>query len=1100
MKKSTARLISWLICFVLVFTAAPIYSYGIEEVKELNVEFRVPEDAYAQTAATSPDSIQIEIWEIQEDEEGLSKTFRKINTTAFGTSYSVNGLAEGSYELIARLNYNDRDDFKRWGNYLFNVLEDGSFVDSSNEEPLNFKEVLLNESEITLRGKVLDQNGDLKPNAKINYYGSSSGTWTRNLDNSGEYQYSILSSGNQTLDGEHVFRAIPSRAGEGASKAVLVNISAGHVVSVNGEAWEGSSGIDFQYETTLTGKYQLKDGSPVTVGYVDVSEEYTQNGEKQNRWIYKADVASDGTFVLGGLSPLTTYHLKGKSQDPDSEGSQLLSFKTDNVGNPEIDKAVLVDIRCTIKLRAFADDINVSNGSQAVVNKISSEGVGFGYSYFYKDGYLRLYIDDSESLVYVQPLYTSALAYGASAPLRLLVEDGEVKSINGEEVEGSAVPTVDLELQKPQITVGVKTEGTGDLVDSAFFARLVYPDLSENMLYGRTSGYLYLTNLIPGESYSFMVKAPFINNLHLNSDTILLSVNEDGTYNVNGVNAGEETLVITLPLPYLKGKITLAEPDSGELPNSNNVYPYLYRGNEGEYLRVNSYGEILFPELEEGVYTLDIFSWIEGYGDASGIQFEVRTVNGEKGFYPLNSNEKYTSLDGSNPYIITLTKGNSEPENPDPGTNPDTGSNPDSGTNGNPSSESGTPKPELTQDSDGRKVVSLKPTKTSENKDGSVRTVLTDDKVRSALAVASGSGTQERSSLNVTVESNKGGGSELVLPLASLKAVYDAGTIDYFNIKSEAGAIALSAATVLTIIEQAAQNGYSGDVTFAVKPVQLQDASNIVLTEQDDIELRPAYSFEITVGGNRINDFSAGGLTLTVPYIAVADEKWESVLINFIDDNGGKVPVPSSVYNPETNQITFRTNQLSVYAVGYKEASFKDLPASHWGASSINYLAARDVLVGNQGLVQPDMSITRAQFVKLLAVLEGVGNQSVSSTGFKDVADGAWYSPYIAWAAESGIVSGYDDGTFGPDDFITREQMCVILKRYADKFGILLNFTRSSLEFADKGNVNSIEAANAIDALYRAGVVEGNNNAFYPDDYATRAAAARVITLLLNQE
>lgn len=1099
MKKSTARLISWLICFVLVFTAAPIYSYGIEEVKELNVEFRVPEDAYAQTAATSPDSIQIEIREIQEDEDGGDKTRRRTDITPYGTSYSVNGLAAGSYELQARLTYHDREDFTRWGNFFFNILEDGNFIDASSEETLHLKEILLNESEITLKGRVFDQNGDIKSNAQIAYYVSSNRTRYQYSNSEGDYQYT-LNSVDKALEGEHVFRGVPMSGGEGASKAVVVNISDGNVVSVNGEAWDGSSGINFQYETTLTGTYQLNDGSPVTAGEVWVSEEYTENGNKLNRRIYRTSLASDGTFALGGFSPLTTYYINGNSVDPDSLGSQVIVFTTDSLGNPEIDDVTLVDKRSLIKLRAFAEGNDVTGDSDIIVERLTSPEENMNYSCFYKKGYLRFTSDDGEFLLYAYPMYQSSLAYGPSVPLRLLIENGVVKSINGETVEGSEIPVVDLELQKPQITVRTKTESVGEWLNTYFFAWLDNPDNSNKILYGSSSGYLYITNLVIGDSYTLKVRAPFTDTLHLNSDTILLSVNEDGTYNVNGVNAGEETLVITLPLPYLKGKITLAEPDSGELPNSNNVYPYLYRGNEGEYLRVNSYGEILFPELEEGVYTLDIFSWIEGYGDASGIQFEVRTVNGEKGFYPLNSNEKYTSLDGSNPYIITLTKGNSEPENPDPGTNPDTGSNPDSGTNGNPSSESGTPKPELTQDSDGRKVVSLKPTKTSENKDGSVRTVLTDDKVRSALAVASGSGTQERSSLNVTVESNKGGGSELVLPLASLKAVYDAGTIDYFNIKSEAGAIALSAATVLTIIEQAAQNGYSGDVTFAVKPVQLQDASNIVLTEQDDIELRPAYSFEITVGGNRINDFSAGGLTLTVPYIAGADEKWESVLINFIDDNGGKVPVPSSVYNPETNQITFRANQLSVYAVGYKEASFKDLPASHWGASSINYLAARDVLVGNQGLVQPDMSITRAQFVKLLAVLEGVGNQPVSSTGFKDVADGAWYAPYIAWAAESGIVSGYDDGTFGPDDFITREQMCVILKRYADKFGILLNFTRSSLEFADKGNVNSIEAANAIDALYRAGVVEGNNNAFYPDDYATRAAAARVITLLLNQE
>ena len=51
-------------------------------------------------------------------------------------------------------------------------------------------------------------------------------------------------------------------------------------------------------------------------------------------------------------------------------------------------------------------------------------------------------------------------------------------------------------------------------------------------------------------------------------------------------------------------------------------------------------------------------------------------------------------------------------------------------------------------------------------------------------------------------------------------------------------------------------------------------------------------------------------------------------------------------------------------------------------------------------------------------------------------ADGKWYTTYVDWAAQNDIINGYDSKTFGPDDFITREQMAVILYRYARYRGV----------------------------------------------------------------
>ena len=74
--------------------------------------------------------------------------------------------------------------------------------------------------------------------------------------------------------------------------------------------------------------------------------------------------------------------------------------------------------------------------------------------------------------------------------------------------------------------------------------------------------------------------------------------------------------------------------------------------------------------------------------------------------------------------------------------------------------------------------------------------------------------------------------------------------------------------------------------------------------------------------------------------------------------------------------------------------------------------------------------MTRAEFVTMLANLAGADVSKTSSAGFTDVVKGAWYEGNVDWAVANGIVSGYGDGRFGPNDQITREQMAVMLDKF----------------------------------------------------------------------
>ena len=86
------------------------------------------------------------------------------------------------------------------------------------------------------------------------------------------------------------------------------------------------------------------------------------------------------------------------------------------------------------------------------------------------------------------------------------------------------------------------------------------------------------------------------------------------------------------------------------------------------------------------------------------------------------------------------------------------------------------------------------------------------------------------------------------------------------------------------------------------------------------------------------------------------------------------------------------------------------------------------------GKFSPEITADRAMLVTVLWRLEGCPIVD-SPVDFFDVANGMWYSDAIHWASANGIVKGYGDGTFGPTDMITREQVMTILNRYADYKG-----------------------------------------------------------------
>ena len=88
------------------------------------------------------------------------------------------------------------------------------------------------------------------------------------------------------------------------------------------------------------------------------------------------------------------------------------------------------------------------------------------------------------------------------------------------------------------------------------------------------------------------------------------------------------------------------------------------------------------------------------------------------------------------------------------------------------------------------------------------------------------------------------------------------------------------------------------------------------------------------------------------------------------------------------------------------------------------------------GEFQPYGTLTRAAFVTMLGRMAGVKDTDYTTSVFRDVPDGEWYTSFVAWATENGIVDGYGDGIFLPQNNITRQEMAKIMAKYLNWKGL----------------------------------------------------------------
>lgn len=192
---------------------------------------------------------------------------------------------------------------------------------------------------------------------------------------------------------------------------------------------------------------------------------------------------------------------------------------------------------------------------------------------------------------------------------------------------------------------------------------------------------------------------------------------------------------------------------------------------------------------------------------------------------------------------------------------------------------------------------------------------------------------------------------------------------------------------------------------------------------------------------------------------------------------------------PTENGVALTVEGSAVIRLEDRGRSFPDVPSDGWKAEAAAFVSAREILNGGtDGLFRPDAPITRAMLAVALHNLEG-NPPSGTAAAFLDVSEDAWYAKAVAWASESGIVTGYTGEIFGPNDQITREQLAVMLWRAA---GRPVPFSRT-LPFTDAAQAAEY-AREALCWAVERGVMSGRAGGILdPKGIATRAQAAQML-------
>lgn len=330
-------------------------------------------------------------------------------------------------------------------------------------------------------------------------------------------------------------------------------------------------------------------------------------------------------------------------------------------------------------------------------------------------------------------------------------------------------------------------------------------------------------------------------------------------------------------------------------------------------------------------------------------------------------------------------------------------------------------------------------------------------------------------------------------------------TLNLGTVKADSVEIPLSKA----IIEAAKAKGIANiaitfnGLTVTIPVAQFNDAVTLTVTYAADTTVTSVtklklassvYEFAIKVGGVTTTTFKQP-ITIKLPLKNI--DGLDKELLSVAKIVYGDLQFQGGVLDGD--YIVEPRDTFSSYAVLENKVTFTDIASVQaWAGKQIQVVAAKGAIEGvGAGKFAPKSNVTRAEFAKMLIRALNLENNSAVQS-FTDVSSSAWYAPYVAVAAEKGIITGRSAAKFDPNATITRAEMATMISRAVKSINPTATTDATAIsKFSDAAKISaSLKDGVAFAASHN--LVIGNGGKFNPNNTATRAEAAVIIYRTIN--
>lgn len=265
------------------------------------------------------------------------------------------------------------------------------------------------------------------------------------------------------------------------------------------------------------------------------------------------------------------------------------------------------------------------------------------------------------------------------------------------------------------------------------------------------------------------------------------------------------------------------------------------------------------------------------------------------------------------------------------------------------------------------------------------------------------------------------------------------------------------------------------------------------------------YVFSMTKGNETLSEFSNGadsGWLYKVndksPLLGIKEcdiKNGDSIVWYYTNDynldknsSGWKNPTPSKL-NEEKNLSEEKTEETKP-TESLSQKKYNDTKG-HWAEKSISYMSDLGFMKGtDENNFSPETKLSRGMFITVLYRI--AGEPKADKQIFSDVNNDDYFAPAVAWASENKLVSGVSENEFAPNLNISREELAVILYRYAQYMNLDIT-CKSELDKFQDGIEVSVWADDALSWAINCGLIKGRSETILaPKENTTRAEAAEV--------